>query len=185
MSGFLNTRANCVTDAHNTIGSGWLDVITLETVVASTPLISIDLLVQNEHGEYLVGLRNNRPAQGYWFVPGGRVLKNETLDDAFRRLTYEELGEELERSQALFKGLYEHFYDDSVFGEKPGTHYIVLAHQLQVDQAQICLSEQQHSQSQWIAPEAIGALNTHRFTRDYFEPHHVRRTLRYHPTPDY
>ena len=87
-----------MTDVRNNTGSGWLDVTTFETVVASTPLISIDLLVQNEHGEYLLGLRNNRPAQGYWFVPGGRVLKNETLDGAFKRLTFEELGIELKRS---------------------------------------------------------------------------------------
>lgn len=103
--------------------------------MASTPLISIDLLIQNEYGEYLLGLRRNRPAQGYWFVPGGRVLKDESLNDAFKRLTFEELGIELERNQAHFKGVYEHFYEDSVFGEAPGTHYIVLAHQMQVSYA--------------------------------------------------
>ena len=27
--------------------------------------------------------RTNRPAQGYWFVPGGRVQKDETLEAAF------------------------------------------------------------------------------------------------------
>ena len=57
------------------------------TVIDSTPLISIDLVVENEHGELLFGLRNNRPARGFWFVPGGRILKNETLDAAFERLT--------------------------------------------------------------------------------------------------
>jgi len=163
-----------VTDVRNNTGNGWLDVATFETVVASTALISIDLLVQNEHGEYLLGLRNNRPAQGYWFVPGGRVLKYETLDGAFKRLTFEELGIELKRSQAYFRGVYEHFYEDSVFGEAPGTHYIVLAHQVQVNHAHIRLSRQQHSQSQWVTAEAIPTLNIHRYTRDYFEPPHVR-----------
>jgi len=43
------------------------------TVVRSTPLISIDLVVENERGEFLLGQRTNRPAQGYWFVPGGRA----------------------------------------------------------------------------------------------------------------
>ena len=49
------------------------------TVVRSTPLISIDLIVENAHGEFLLGKRLNRPAQGYWFVPGGRVQKDEPL----------------------------------------------------------------------------------------------------------
>ena len=77
--------------------AGWM-LLLLRQWWVQPPLISIDLLVQNEHGEYLLGLRNNRPAQGYWFVPGGRVLKNETLDGAFKRLTFEELGIELKRS---------------------------------------------------------------------------------------
>lgn len=62
------------------------------TVVRSTPLISIDLIVENAQGEYLLGKRTNRPAQGFWFVPGGRVQKDETLADAFARLTQAELG---------------------------------------------------------------------------------------------
>lgn len=54
---------------------GWLDATTFETVIVYTPLVSIDLLVKNRKGEYLFGLRKNRPAQGYWFVPGGRLQK--------------------------------------------------------------------------------------------------------------
>lgn len=169
ISGTKNTRANYVREQ-----SGWLEATTFETVVASTPLISIDLLVENERGEYLLGLRKNRPAQGFWFVPGGRVLKSETLTAAFKRLTREELGVELERSQAQFVGLYEHFYDDSVFGGRPGTHYIVLAHRLKVEQAQIKLGDEQHSKSQWVAAEAIHTLNSHRYTREYFERHYAR-----------
>ena len=61
-------------------------------VVELTPLVSIDLVVRDESGRMLVGLRANRPAQGYWFVPGGRVGKNETLREAFDRLTGAELG---------------------------------------------------------------------------------------------
>ncbi|WP_313449769.1 NUDIX domain-containing protein, partial [Pseudescherichia sp.] len=57
------------------------------TVVRSTPLISIDLIVENARGEFLLGKRTNRPAQGFWFVPGGRVQKDEPLAQAFERLT--------------------------------------------------------------------------------------------------
>ena len=77
-------------------------------VIDRTPLVSIDLVVENERGEILFGLRQNRPAKNYWFVPGGRVLKNETLDAAFLRLTLNELGCELSRSQARLLDMYEH-----------------------------------------------------------------------------
>lgn len=133
------------------------------------PLISIDLLVQNEESEYLLGLRNNRPAQGYWFVPGGRVQKNETLDAAFLRLTAEELGITMERRHAEFKGVYEHFYSDSVFGEQPSTHYIVLAYQLVLPAESVQLSVQQHNNTQWLKTNAILANpNVHQYTKLYF-----------------
>lgn len=34
-------------------------------VVRATPLISLDLIVENPRGEVLLGRRTNRPAQGY------------------------------------------------------------------------------------------------------------------------
>ena len=41
---------------------------------------------------YLTGLRSNPPAQGAWFVPGGRIRKNEPLALALDRIAREELG---------------------------------------------------------------------------------------------
>lgn len=137
-------------DTGSHANNAWLDAATFQTVVASTPLISIDLLVQNEQGEYLLGLRKNRPAQGCWFVPGGRVLKNESLDDAFKRLTRTELGLALERSRAVFEGVYEHFYQDSVFGDTPSTHYVVLGYRLKLSPGHpLVLPLSQHGEYRW------------------------------------
>ena len=83
----------------------WLSNELFRSVVDSTPLISIDLVVLNSKGECLLGQRLNRPAQGNWFVPGGRILKNETLDAAFNRLTLEELGKVSARSDARLLGV--------------------------------------------------------------------------------
>ncbi|MBT8765787.1 GDP-mannose mannosyl hydrolase [Metapseudomonas boanensis] len=113
----------------------WLSNESFRTVVALTPLVAIDLVVQNAEGAILLGQRLNRPAHGYWFVPGGRILKNESLDAAFRRLTLDELGQAFERRQARLLGVYEHFYSDSVFGDTPthpDTHYVVLGYQLRL-----------------------------------------------------
>lgn len=150
-------------------GKGWLDTATFETVVASTPLVSIDLLVQNEKGEYLFGFRNNRPAQGYWFVPGGRIQKNETLDAAFGRLTRDELGISYERNQACFSGVYEHIYGDSIFGERISTHYVVLAYSIVLATGAARLDEKQHSNLLWIKPENLNQYPIHRYSLAYFE----------------
>jgi colanic acid biosynthesis protein WcaH len=63
----------------------FLEKDTFKTVIASTPLVSIDLVVTNQNGEALLGKRLNRPAKDFWFVPGGRILKEESLAAAFRR----------------------------------------------------------------------------------------------------
>jgi GDP-mannose mannosyl hydrolase len=107
----------------------FLDSATFATVVGSTPLVAIDLLVVNEDNELLLGKRLNRPAKDIWFVPGGRVLKNEPLEQTFKRITLAELGNEIDLGQAKLLGLFEHFYEDSVFGEHINTHYVIAAHQ--------------------------------------------------------
>lgn len=112
----------------------WLPDETFKSVIQHTPLISIDLIVRNEQGEVLLGKRINAPAKGYWFVLGGRVRKNETLDDAFVRLVKEELGIEsgITRADAKFLGVFEHFYDDCVFDDEVSTHYIVLGYEIKI-----------------------------------------------------
>ncbi|EAC1549755.1 TPA: GDP-mannose mannosyl hydrolase, partial [Escherichia coli] len=96
------------------------------TVVRSTPLVSLDFIVENSRGEFLLGKRTNRPAQGYWFVPGGRLQKDETLEAAFERLTMAELGLRLPITAGQFYGVWQHFYDDNFSGTDFTTHYVVL-----------------------------------------------------------
>lgn len=143
---------------------------TFQTIIGATPLISIDLIVKNPQGEVLLGYRTNRPAQGYWFVPGGRVQKNEKLDNAFLRLTEAELGVAIARSAATFMGVYEHLYADSAFDERVSTHYIVLGYALQLDLHLADLPKEQHNQYCWMAPQALLARDdVHVHTKWYVE----------------
>ena len=147
----------------------WLPDETFKRVIQYTPLISIDLIVRNEQGEVLLGKRVNAPAKGYWFVPGGRVRKNETLDDAFVRLVKEELGIEsgFTRANAKFLGVFEHFYDDCVFGDDVSTHYIVLAYILNFSIVDI-LNFDQHSCYRFINKSLI-IDSVHNNTKIYLD----------------
>ena len=101
-------------------------------IVRYAPLISIDLILHNENNEILLGWRNNQPAKDFWFVPGGRIYKDETLRDAFSRILAAETGLSMDIDQATFHGVYEHLYPDQNFMNEAGfgTHYIVLAFDL-------------------------------------------------------
>ncbi|WP_455554306.1 GDP-mannose mannosyl hydrolase [Escherichia sp.] len=139
------------------------------TVVRATPLISIDLIVENSRGEFLLGERTNRPAQGYWFVPGGRVQKDEPLAAAFERLTEAELGVSLPIEAGEFYGVWQHFYDDNFSGRDFSTHYIVLGFRLKIDETTLTLPAEQHGAWRWQSTEAILASdNVHANSRAYF-----------------
>ncbi|MFC3093307.1 GDP-mannose mannosyl hydrolase [Alteromonas sediminis] len=147
----------------------FLDKSTFTTVIDSTPLVSIDLVVSNENGEVLLGKRVNRPAKGYWFVPGGRIQKNESLAKAFLRLTQEELGKQYSIKEATLQGPYDHFYDDFVFGDQVSTHYVAIAYQLQVLQSELELPLGQHNEYAWLAVSELTKSSTvHQHTKLYF-----------------
>ena len=125
-------------------------------VLQRTPLVSMDLIVRNRQGQILLGLRKNEPAKGFWFVPGGRILKDERLDDAFQRLTQEELGLLCHRKDAVFRGVFEHLYETNFAGKNGvSTHYVVLAHELEWAHAFNALPITQHDKYEWCAPDAI------------------------------
>jgi len=139
-------------------------------VVKNTPLVSIDLIVKDRTGKVLLGRRRNAPAQGYWFVPGGRIRKNETLAVAFARLCREELGITAEISAAQLLGCFEHFYADNFAAIKGiDTHYVVLAYVLSLDVLPADLPELQHDDYRWFDPDTAGSdPQVHIHTRNYF-----------------
>jgi len=139
-----------------------------KTIVKSTPLVSIDLIVRNSEGSVLLGKRINRPAQGFWFVPGGRVLKDESFDYAFKRLIKEELG--LNSVESKFKGIYQHFYDDNFSEDAFTTHYLVLAYEITFNGDLVLLPRQQHSIYQWFSEkELIESERVHEHSKWYMQ----------------
>lgn len=146
-----------------------LDTELFKTVVAATPLIAMDLVVRNINGQILLGLRNNRPAQGFWFVPGGRIVKDETFTQAFSRLTATELGCERSIEEATFLGPYQHFYADNFSGNTFSTHYVVLGYQLTLDLDLSALPSEQHQGYQWWSEaELLKSDHVHANTKAYF-----------------
>jgi len=147
-----------------------LDKDTFINIVRNTPLVSIDLIIENQAGEILLGKRNNKPAKGYWFVPGGRIIKNETIEKAFQRISSTELGAAMKIQQASFKGVYEHLYDQN-FSEDDsfGTHYVVLAYHLKINDSTVFRTESQHESFIWkTKEELLKDSDVHQYTKNYF-----------------
>ncbi|AXS80119.1 GDP-mannose mannosyl hydrolase [Dechloromonas sp. HYN0024] len=151
-----------------------LDKADFLSVIDRTPLVAVDLIIVRDLKEVLLGLRKNRPAQGYWFVPGGRIFKNEKINDALIRVADSELGlgDALRRGEFNLRpmGSFEHFYPDCFAGNDAiSTHYVVLGHRLDVPRGFDLLGiDEQHAEFRWWpVDEARDAAGVHRFTKDY------------------
>jgi colanic acid biosynthesis protein WcaH len=140
------------------------------TVVRLAPLVSIDLIIRNPQREVLLGLRANEPAKGFYFVPGGIVLKHERLSEAFARILKRETNCEARLKDARLLGAYEHFYDKNSFGDATfGTHYVVLGYELVLDDASALKSDAQHSDLRWFSErDLIASDQVHDNTKAYF-----------------
>ena len=147
-----------------------LDPESFAAIVRSTPLVSIDLIVQNEMGEVLLGKRKNAPAQGYWFVPGGRILKDEPLQVALARILQVELGVGADSAEISLVGVFDHIYDENIFQDPAyGTHYVVLAHRIVLALTPSWFPEDQHTEYQWWDINSLlQAEDVHPYTQAYF-----------------
>lgn len=99
----------------------WIPADEWKTIVANVPIVSVDLLIRHDGG-VLLGRRTNDPAKGYWFVPGGRVLKGESRRDAVHRVASQELGVDVEIVESL--GAFEHRYETSDVADVDSKEYL-------------------------------------------------------------
>jgi len=155
---------------HNT-SAGVLPQADFRRAVEMLPLVSIDLLLRDADGRYLTGLRTNPPARGAWFVPGGRIRKNESLRDALARIAREELGLPIEADAWTPRGVYEHFYGTNFAGEAGrSTHYVVLAYEAELSLDTASLPQRQHQGYRWLPAQEIAAdPGVHPYTQAYFK----------------
>jgi colanic acid biosynthesis protein WcaH len=142
----------------------------LGTVIRLAPLVAIDFVIRNASDEVLLGLRNNEPAKDWYFVPGGMVLKNERLADAFSRLLKTETNYAVRIDDARLIGAFEHFYKNNRFGNSDyGTHYVVLGYELKVPDAKPKPDDQHSELRWWPLAELLASERVHKNTKAYFK----------------
>ena len=66
-----------------------------QEIYSKVPRLTVELLIKNEDGILLVK-RNIPPGKGFWYLPGGTILLDESIEDCIKRIATEELGVEVE-----------------------------------------------------------------------------------------
>jgi colanic acid biosynthesis protein WcaH len=136
-------------------------------LIRTAPLVAVDVVLKDGAGQVLLVQRNDEPARGYYFVPGGRIFKNERIAAAFQRIVMAELGLSVSFRSAVLLGLYQHIYDTNRFQEEgTGTHYVVLAYEAVLPERPVLAVDALY---RWAAPQDIPAMvDVHPFTKAYF-----------------
>ena len=139
-------------------------------IVRLAPLVSVDLIIRNAKQNVFVALRTNEPAKGVYFVPGGCIRKDETIENAFARILENETGCHASFEEAQFLGVYQHFYSTNRYGLRGnGTHYVVLAYEVRFDHYPTIILDDQHSTYRWMNEDELRtAPDVHENTKAYF-----------------
>lgn len=147
-----------------------LSVSDFKKVIELTPLIAIDFIIEYDN-KYLLGKRINEPAKNYWFVPGGRIYKNENLFDACKRISSSELGFKINFFDMKPHINTEHFYENNVFDNNINTHYIVMSYKYSINMYEYNNLNilNQHNEIIWMSKDEILKNNqVHNYTKNYF-----------------
>src|SRR5689334_15516210 len=96
-----------------------------KNVLSTVPIVCVDCLVVNDNGEYLLVRRANSPLKGEYWVPGGRLYKNERILDGVHRKMREEIGISVDVVTIL--GIFE-FFEPANESSEGGVHTISIVH---------------------------------------------------------
>lgn len=137
-----------------------------------TQIVSVDLLVLRGNS-FLLGKRTNQPAKGYFFTPGGRVFKNETIPEAAKRILKDEVGIVPPKDHHFsMVGVHEHRYPNNFRDYKFGTHYVSIAYSINVDSLPGDIEEnmkKQHSEIKWMRGyEILKSPEVHELVKEFF-----------------
>lgn len=88
---------------------------------ALMPILRVDVVVMDAT-EVLLVQRATEPLKDQYFIPGGRLQRGETFEDAAHRVAREEVG--LVINWPRFVGYQEFFLDADPFGHGRGTHSV-------------------------------------------------------------
>ncbi|MBW2963174.1 NUDIX domain-containing protein [Candidatus Woesearchaeota archaeon] len=82
-------------------------------IIENMPICCVDAVVHHDKKVLLV-YRTEEPCKDQWWLPGGRILKNEKLEEAVKRKVLEETGLAVSIEKKF--GVYEVMWENGPFG---------------------------------------------------------------------
>ena len=124
--------------------SDYIPSVLYDQIIKCIPIVSVEALIVMD-GALLFLRRNNQPAKGQWWFPGGRIRKGESLEEALRREVKEETG--LEVSSYKLINVYSRVF--------PERHTIAIAYLCKCKKGKVKLNNE-HSEYRLFQIMPIG-----------------------------
>jgi len=123
--------------------------------VQNLPIPCVDIFLFNPYSKsYLLVLRKDPPAQNFWWPPGGRVYKGETLAECAKRKCREELGLKATDVTVLKNlGVVETFFPDSAWNTQ--THTINVLYLLRLNSDVVLNIDKTCQNYKWVPIDTI------------------------------
>jgi len=132
---------------------GFLQKRVYASIVAKVPVFCVDLVAVKD-GKFLICKRVGRHPHDWW-VPGGRVFKNETLLEAIKRKAMEELGATVTIYQSI--SVYDNIFPET---HTPSVTFLVTLHEDEI------ALDKQHSEYKYVSLAETEGMAVHQVLED-------------------
>lgn len=130
-------------------------------VTRMTPMVNVDLLIQNQIGETLLAWRDDEYAGQGWHIPGGIIRYKETFEERIRKVSIDEIGINLKFNPEPIA------INEMIVSHANRGHFVSLLYQCQ-------LNESFTPDNGELKPTDPGYLKWHTsFPDDMVKVHHV------------
>ena len=126
-----------------------------KTVLDKMPVATVDLIILSpDKTKTLLFLRKNKPAKGFYYTIGGRIIKGESPEDAIIRIADTEAGLNLNVKNVKFTGYMSEIFQDSIFDEI-NSHCINLYFVYKLNNCEDIALDSQHLTCKWFNIEEL------------------------------
>ncbi len=118
-------------------------------ILERMPICCVDIVI-HENNKVLMVYRTNEPVRGQLWLPGGRIYKNELLEEAAIRKAAEEVGLEIKIEKKI--GVYESMFKEGPFKDlKSGVHAVSVCFlAIPIDKKPIIKIDATSSDYKWV-----------------------------------
>lgn len=128
-----------------------LSPTTYQILMDVSPICVVDILFFNpEKTHILLGRRIDNPYKGVFYAFGGRLRKNERLEDAAIRIVKQETAINLDHSDIVLAGTINEISSDSKF-EGVNYHAVVLYFYSMIPVDTVVTLDEQHAECKWFS----------------------------------